>query len=386
MSSVKSFGQVPYLNFKRLCCKGHNIIDENCNLTLKNATIRNLNVHNQLTLDGVLRGKDKLNIIGGVSEGTLINGTIFTQEDEHSRISFIDGNIGNITITPIEGHFDPTTVSIIHPPCDGNIVLDSLSGNVFYEPLFSTPGQIDLYQYSITDDCGLTHQITQYICRPASDMPPFLNGNCANEYYEFEQPTYDLGVDLLSNAVMGDLPVDVNSFTVTNVEELDPSSLTELELLSFAGWTTDQVVPTSYPLMATNYIISPGAYAATQNMNNQDTGFLVGTDLDLCDWNVRVSTRALGTMDDDYIGFVVGYNAGDHVNTNANYLRFYWAGPNGMNDGTFVVHQIGPVVPNEINNFPVLELARGIVFGTTPWVLNTTYVWRLEYVGGRIKV
>jgi len=385
MSSIKSFGQLPYLNFKRLCCKNKNIIDENCKLTLKNGTIRNLNVPNELIMDGVLKGNDKLTVSGGTSGEVLINGSIFTGEDEHSRISYIDGNIGNITITPIEGYFDPTTVTITHNPCDGNIVLDPLSGNVFYEPLGDTPGQIDSYQYNITDECGLGHQITQYICRPASDIPPFLNGNCINEYYEFQQSLYDLSMDLVPNVVMGDLPVDGNSFVITNIEELNPSLLTELDLISFAGWTTDQVVPTSYPLMSANYIISPGAYAATQNMNNQDTGFLVGTDLDLCDWNVRVSTRALGTIDDDYIGFVVGYNAGDHINSNANYLRFYWAGPNGSTDGTFVVHQVGAVVPNEITN-PFIELSRGLAFGSTPWVLNITYVWRLEYVGGRIKV
>jgi hypothetical protein len=385
MSSIKSFGQLPYLNFKRLCCKNKNIIDENCDLTVKNGTIRNLSVPNELIIDGTLRGNDKLVVSGGASEATLINGTLLTGEDEHSRISYIDGNIGNILITPIAGHFDPTTVTITQNPCDGNIVLDSLSGNVLYEPLGTALGEIDSYQYNIIDDCGLQHQITQYICRPPSDMPPFLNGNCINDHFDTEEPTYDMSMNLLPNVAIGDLPVDGNSFAITNIEELDPSSLTELELISFTGWTTDQVVPISYPLMPANYIISPGGYGVTQNMNNQDTGFLVGTDLDLCDWNVRISTRALGVDDDDYIGFAVGYNAGDHINNNANYLRFYWAGPNGSTDGTFAVHQVGAVVPNEVNN-PFIELSRGLAFGSTPWVLNITYVWRLEYVGGRIKV
>jgi len=178
---VKSFGPIPDLNFKSLCCQGRMIIDNNCDLTIRNAIIRNLEIKNELISDGVIKGTNKLTL-----KNTIINGKMYSKENEYSRIAYIKGNVSagsNVVIPPINGIFNPSTVIITHHPCDGVITSIDQNGNALYESIGNTITEIDSYQYSIEDICGLKNTITQYICRPPSATGPFLNGNCINESF-----------------------------------------------------------------------------------------------------------------------------------------------------------------------------------------------------------
>ena len=56
MSGVKSFGQMPDLNFRTLCCKNQMIIDKNCNLSVNSAKMNKLLVRQDLTVNGILKG------------------------------------------------------------------------------------------------------------------------------------------------------------------------------------------------------------------------------------------------------------------------------------------------------------------------------------------
>jgi len=358
MSSIKNFGQLPYLNFKRLCCKGRNIIDENCDLTVRNGTIRNLSVPNELIVDGTLGGNKKLTIGGGVIE----TGTIFTNEDEHSRIAYIDGNIGNVIISPISdgGLFDPETIEILNEPCDGNIVLDGVSGNVFYEPLGNVLGEIDSYQYNITDICGLNHTITQYICRPSQRMPPFLNPCCVNGCFG----------------------------------EID-----------FRAWTSED----AFGGTNSNWTPNPDGKSVTQT-STQDGGvsfFYSDFNFGACQ-TVEIPLRPT-INDNDFIGFALGFQPNYTTNTNAEFLLIDWKGGSQSFDflddcaptrassvGLAVSRVFGTPIRteywahnNETCNGPtngLEEIARANTLGSTGWVLNQTYVFRIEYSTKYLKV
>jgi len=359
MSSIKNFGQLPYLNFKRLCCKNKNIINENCDLTVRNGTIRNLSVPNELIVDGTLRGNDKLTIAGGVN-GTLVNETIFSNEDEYSRIAYIDANVGNITIRPIEGYFDPETIEIINEPCDGNIILNGVSGNVFYEPLGNVLGEIDSYQYNITDICGLQHQITQYICRPSSLMPPFLNGCCVN------------------------------------------GSFGEID---FRGWTQENID-------GVQGIWTPSSDGRLVNQSEGSFNisvFYSDFDCSSCQMiEIPVRTTTTPFVDDDFFGFVLGWQPGYATDSNAEYLLVDWKGATQTFDwggcapggpalvGLSVSRVSGIPVRNEfwrhsndvcngLNN-GLTELARATTLGNIGWSQTQFYTFRFEYSTTRLKV
>jgi len=166
MPGVKGFGPIPDLNFKSLCCKGKMIIDSDCNLTIKNAKIRNLTVKNDLVIGGALRTNNEKLTLGN----TIVQGTIFSAQDEFTQMFSFSGN-SNVTIEIIQKPsiaFNPSSLLIVHPPCSGNIEsINPMTGNVVYCPQ-SEPSKMDIYQYSIDDVCGINHLVTQIICQKSN--------------------------------------------------------------------------------------------------------------------------------------------------------------------------------------------------------------------------
>jgi hypothetical protein len=102
------------------------------------------------------------------------------------------------------------------------------------------------------------------------------------------------------------------------------------------------------------------------------------------------------TSDDDFIGFVLGYNTGDLTNNDADYLLIDWkeltqnffgtglkglaisrvTGPLGNNSGAWA--------HDPANN--VTELARATNLGSTGWAPNTEYTFDLIFNSSLVEV
>lgn len=373
--SIKSFGQVPYLNFNSLCCRNKNVIyakDKQCYLDVKNATFRNLNVNN-VRVDGQVIGNEKLDI----ESDLLINGTIFTQQDEHIRFDRVLASVGNVTIVPLEGPYDLTTVEIINEPCEGNIILDNLSGNILYEPIGNAIGQVDSFQYSINDTCGLKHIITQYVCRPSTTIHPFMNPCCVNGCFG----------------------------------EID-----------FRSWDEEQFWPTSNIMAAPNEPLvwtvwtanaETGAFVSQTGSQIAQQGiFYSDFDFGSCQI-IEIPVRPTG--DDDYIGFILGWQPGFSTNIDAEYLLIDWKAGDQFFDfptpdslcsppvtaftGLALSRVFGTPNRNELwghldldstgcspEPSGVIELTRGMTLGSTPWVSTQTYIFKIEYSSNHLKV
>lgn len=164
MPGVKGFGQIPDLSFRTLCCKGKMVIDQKCDLTVRNAKVmENIKVKNDLIINGTLRSdNDKLTL-----GNTVIQGTMYSAQDEFTQMFTFAGN-SNVTIDVIERPsmlFSPSSLMIVSPPCSGNIEsIDPMTGDVVYCPQ-SEPTKMDIYQYRIDDICGINHLVTQIICQ-----------------------------------------------------------------------------------------------------------------------------------------------------------------------------------------------------------------------------
>jgi hypothetical protein len=376
---MKSFGGIPDLNFNSLCCKNNMIINNNCELTVKTAKVGNLNVVNDLIVDGIIQGTDKLSITNDV----LINGSntkLYNAMDEHSRIAYIEGNVAsNVIVSPLSSG-DPTTIEIIMEPCDGNLSnIDPITGNVTYTSIGNVLGQIDSYQYSI-EDCGTKNIVTQYVCRPSSAMPPFLNGCCVNGCFG----------------------------------EID-----------FRGWTVEDFLLAASPVWTSIWSLSNEGKTAKQIRGGPEVGVLYSD----CDFGacqtaeipVTPKIQAAGGpfSDDDYIGFALGYSPGDATNANADWILIDWkratqffdysvansttpdseCTPGGLGLIGLALSRVSGT-PNRDELWQhttytgactaatsgVNEIARGATLGSTGWVLETTYIFRIEYSTKHLKV
>jgi hypothetical protein len=102
------------------------------------------------------------------------------------------------------------------------------------------------------------------------------------------------------------------------------------------------------------------------------------------------------TSDDDFIGFVLGFNAGDFSNANADYLLIDWK----QNDQNFfgfapaglaISRVTGPLGDNAgaWSHDPALnvtELQRGSNLGSTGWADNTEYNFDLVFTATNVMV
>lgn len=103
------------------------------------------------------------------------------------------------------------------------------------------------------------------------------------------------------------------------------------------------------------------------------------------------------TSDDDYIGFVLGYNSGDLTNSNADYLLIDWK----QGDQTFFgcpasaglsVSHVSGVLGNDTGAWchdptkNVTELDRATNLGSTGWADNTEYTFDLVFTSSLVEV
>jgi hypothetical protein len=143
-----------------------------------------------------------------------------------------------------------------------------------------------------------------------------------------------------------------------------------------------------------NWVLQPGNNDVLQTVNGNPTVFygpgnaqgraLSGT--------IRVNT----TGDNDFIGFVLGYGAGDINAASTDFLLIDWkqGTQGGFGCTAFAGLAISRATQGLGNNSGawchlgagVTELARGATLGATGWADNTTYTFDIEFTSSNVKV
>ncbi|MBX3275712.1 MAG: hypothetical protein KF729_35960, partial [Sandaracinaceae bacterium] len=167
-----------------------------------------------------------------------------------------------------------------------------------------------------------------------------------------------------------------------------------------AGWICAQPVDfmnltaLQYAGGNASWTFSADGYSATQTVNTTTPTFAYfGADATRVTYtfDLRVGT----TTDDDFIGFVLGFDPGDVTDPMAEYLLLDWKRAN-QGCGTIGmalsrVTGIPSVAPTTTSNFwchtgGVSELARAATYGATGWIPNRTYRFEITYSLTRVTV
>ncbi|MGR3323582.1 MAG: VPLPA-CTERM sorting domain-containing protein [Pseudooceanicola sp.] len=135
--------------------------------------------------------------------------------------------------------------------------------------------------------------------------------------------------------------------------------------------------------------------SVVQTQNGTPTVFFNGNDSQGLSLSGKITVETSG--DNDFVGFVLGYNSGDLNNNSADYLLIDWKqGDQGLfgctgNAGLAVSRVTGQLGDNSgawchdsANN--VTELARGANLGATGWADNTEYTFDLIFTATNVQV
>lgn len=146
---------------------------------------------------------------------------------------------------------------------------------------------------------------------------------------------------------------------------------------------------------AGNWVVQPGNDSVLQTVNGDPTVFFEagsnaqGTALS---GTIKVET----TGDDDFIGFVLGYQDGELNSTNADFWLIDWKQLDqggGALDGLALSHVTGDIA-NGGGSFDtfwnhtgtVNEVQRATNLGSTGWADNTEYLFDLTFTSSQIQI
>jgi hypothetical protein len=153
--------------------------------------------------------------------------------------------------------------------------------------------------------------------------------------------------------------------------------------INLSSWTVQDYSPG-----AGNWTVQSGNTSVVQSRNGQPTVFLsdqsaLGTDIQ---GKVKVTTFS----DNDFIGFVLGFDNGDFSDPLADYLLIDWKqGNQDVSKVGLAVSRVTGIPPEpgfwgHVNG--VTELARGLTLGSTGWVENTDYTFGFVFTQTNLKV
>ena len=149
-----------------------------------------------------------------------------------------------------------------------------------------------------------------------------------------------------------------------------------------------------------NWTVQAGDDSVKQSLNSA-TPTIFHNDQNSQDLALSGEITVQTTTDNDFIGFVLGYNDGDVTNASANYILIDWKQTDQTNnggvglDGLAISRVTGALQPNGgshglndawDHNGVVTELARATTLGSTGWLDNTTYSFDLIFTATQIQV
>ncbi|MBB5985750.1 PEPxxWA-CTERM sorting domain-containing protein [Sphingobium lignivorans] len=143
-----------------------------------------------------------------------------------------------------------------------------------------------------------------------------------------------------------------------------------------------------------NWVLENGNDTVRQTVNGSPTVFY--SDFNAFGNQLSGTIRVNTTSDDDFVGFVIGFNPGDLAADSTDFLlidwkqlnqNFYGFAPAGL----AISHVTGGLADNAgaWSHDPALgvtELARGATLGSTGWGDNVTYNFDIAFTASNIKV
>ncbi|MEO8195177.1 MAG: PKD domain-containing protein [Thermoanaerobaculia bacterium] len=145
------------------------------------------------------------------------------------------------------------------------------------------------------------------------------------------------------------------------------------------------------------WTVAADGLSVYQSINSQPSVFFsplpaVGSFLE---GTIRVEPA--GNWDNDYIGFVLGFQAGDTLNPDSDFLVVDWKQGNQSpaRGGLAVSRVLGAIgeefwahtdSPNNGAGTGVFELARAVTLGSTGWADNREYRFRFEIAPDRLRI
>lgn len=156
-----------------------------------------------------------------------------------------------------------------------------------------------------------------------------------------------------------------------------------------------------------NWVVNDAGTFVTQTRNTDPSVFY--SDFPIKGADITGTIRVNSTSDDDFIGFVIGYEPGDFDNENAEFLLLDWKrGDQRLGRGCtsaglglrglalsrvigrptsreYWAHQNYESSCTDLDN-GVIELARGKSLGRTGWARKRTYEFRFQYTETNVKV
>ncbi len=168
---------------------------------------------------------------------------IFSEDINKTQITTFEGT-GTVEILPVE-KYEPTTVMIKSCPCSGSIEsVDPVTGTITYLP-GGPPPAMDTFQYTMEDECAVTHCITQHVCQQMVPSPPFINLACKFENSVALQvfPLVPEVFDIKPFVVEGSTPTDYSTLIIKELKVFATGSQ-----LTFADCPADiPVLPYDFP-------------------------------------------------------------------------------------------------------------------------------------------
>lgn len=152
-----------------------------------------------------------------------------------------------------------------------------------------------------------------------------------------------------------------------------------------SGWTKEG---------SGNWVLAPDNNSVTQTQNVNPGVYY--SDFNSIGRSLSGTLTVNTTSDDDFIGFVVGFNPGDMTDGSSNFLLIDWKQLNQSSGGCLgeagiavsrVTAGLGPnrgAWCHDANG--VSELARGSTLGSTGWTDFQTYTFDIEYTATNLKV
>lgn len=142
-----------------------------------------------------------------------------------------------------------------------------------------------------------------------------------------------------------------------------------------------------------NWVLAADNNSVTQTQNVNPGVYY--SDFDSIGRSLSGTIRVNTTGDDDFIGFVVGFQPGDMTSA-SDFLLIDWKQGNQSSGGCLgeagiavsrVTSGLGPNRGAWCHDADgVTELTRGLTLGATGWVDLTTYTFDIEYSGSNLKV
>ncbi len=149
---------------------------------------------------------------------------------------------------------------------------------------------------------------------------------------------------------------------------------------------------------AGNWVVQPGNDSVLQTVNGDPTVFFeAGSNAQGTSLSGTITVETTG--DDDYVGFILGYQDNEFNSTNADFWLIDWKqldqsfGGGFAAEGLALSHVNGDVA-NGDNSFrtvwdhtdPVTEVARAKNLGSTGWNDNQEYTFELTFTDSLIEV